>query len=141
MWWDGWSMAGTSHICSRWISRRSPLCGGTAGPGLMLVRLAYARSAGGPIMWLDGWSRPGRASASQVCSRRISRRSPLCGGTAVPGLAQGRCQSGWLTRGQQAVPFCGGMTGPGRVAISEYGKAICGRMRSVGRVLISANLI
>ena len=54
-----WRRAGAGQVGSRTISRRSPLCGGTTGPGLVLVRLAHARSAGGPILWPDGWSRSG----------------------------------------------------------------------------------
>ena len=83
-----WRRSGASQVGSRTISRRSHsvagrlvqagaetalvrfahagsaggplLCGRTDGSGPMLVRLARARSASVPILWLDGWSRPGQ---------------------------------------------------------------------------------
>ena len=100
------------------ISRRSHSVAGRlvqARAVPVLIRLARAGSAGGPL-------------------------------SVVERLVQGRCQSGWPTHNQQAVPFCGRTAGPGLVAIGKYGmaragKTICGRLGSVSRVLISANLI
>ncbi len=105
------------RFCSRRISRRSPLCGGAAGPGLVLVRLAHARPAGVQFCGRTAGPGRGRAGTSQVCSHRISRRSPLCGGRAGPDRGRAVASQVCSRTISRRFPLCGGTAGPGLVLV------------------------
>ena len=108
VWRNVWSRANASQVGSRTISRRSNSCGRTAGPGrgragTSQVLLTQDQQAV-PAVWRDGWS---RAGASQVGSRTISRRSNSVAGRLVQAGAGPALVRFLLTHDQQAVPVEG----------------------------------